>query len=462
MDLPASEVRKYGLGHIIKYARQKAINRIFGLRNPAIYPNSMPLMTESAFEYMRSGEKGASEVAEEAFGSFSLPVAELESHYIYQRLDGPNDTALAQTLAETMSILSGRNIQSLVANSGMSIFTAFLGLLRPGDTLIYHPILYGCTKNKIKSHLPKMNIKTVPNNLEDLNSLRKRCQEDESLRMLLLETELNPNLHIPPLEELAQIVTEANATRLSRGWRPIFLIADNTFPTFANLNLFNFGYHTVVESLTKFICGTGENMGGAAFIDMQHEYHLGEDDYGYLHNFLKMMQKDDGLSLSPFAAWDILRMLPSMEMRRSWVQKNAVKVAEFLKNHPYIRKVSYPGISVDEIQNQRARKYMVDEMGDFAPGYMIYFVLKGEGDEVKTKGRELLDWLSDNTSLKVKVSFGQQDTLIEMPSIMTHSSYSREELIEAGIDEGGIRLAVGWDGANYIMNALAVGLQQVF
>lgn len=459
LNIPPAKVRQYGLGHVIKYSRQKAINRVFGKTD--MYLNSAPLVTESAFEFVPQEGKGATEVAADAFSSFSQLEAELSFHYIYQRLNGPNDTVLALTLGETLSILSDREIGVLVLNTGMSAFTAMFDLLRPGDILIYHPVLYGCTKNKIVSHLPKMGIKIRTDRFDDLKSLKTKLLRSKKARMIVFETELNPTLEILPTDKIAEMVNEVNARRLEKGWQPVILIVDNTFPTFANMNVFNLGVHCVMESMTKFICGTGENMGGFLAVNMEHDFHLRDEDYGTLYQFLSMMQKDDGLSLSPFPAWDIVRFLPSIEMRRDRIQRHAQRVAEFLKEHPKVAKVNYPGMTGDPIQDERARALMKDEQGRFSPGYMIYFELRGPSKKVKAKGKKLLTWLSNNTSLKVKVSFGQQDTNLEHPAVMTHSSYSREELDTAGINEGGIRLAVGWDTAEYIMDCLKEGLQLI-
>ncbi|MCX5750443.1 MAG: PLP-dependent transferase [Candidatus Saganbacteria bacterium] len=470
IDIPAAEVRRFGLGHIIKVARQEAINRVIGPQ-AHWYPGSMPFCTESAFEFLEVEQRvaeaaqrqGATEVGADAFANFSLPDGELGHHYIYQRLDGPNDTALKRTIAKALSIINyGKNILAVVFNNGMSGFTAMFRLLRPGDILFYHPVCYGCTKNEIVSGLPLLGIKTQPEKFENLSTFRHALLTTKKARMVFLETELNPLMHIPPLEEIGAMIEEVNAKRIAKGWRPIIVFVDNTFPTFANMNPLGIpGIHIELESMTKFVAGDGENMGCFVAIDADHDFRLGPEDYGTLYQALMMRQKDLGLSMSPFPAWDLLRRLPSMEMRRSWVQANAQKVAEFLKHHPKVASVNYPGMMEDNAQNDRAHRLMVDEQGNFAPGYLVYFVLKGEGEEAKENARKLLNWLSVNTSIRVKVSFGQQETLIEVPSLMTHSSYSLNELLAADIDPGGIRLAMGWEDASYVMYALEEGLKQI-
>lgn len=222
------------------------------------------------------------------------------------------------------------------------------------------------------------------------------------------------------------------------------------------------GIPCVIESLTKFLAGTGENMGGMLAVDRGYDFALDEADYETLYRFFAMMQKDKGLSLSPFPAWDIARNLRSLEMRRDHVQPNAQRVAEFLKEHPHVAQLKYPGMTGDSVQDDRARKLMRDEQGRFSPGSMVYFELKGTPDEARDRGRRLLDWASEQTSLRVKVSFGQPMTLLEMPSCMTHSSYSMAELAAAGIHAGGIRLAMGWDNAQYVIDCLEAGLKEVF
>lgn len=453
--------RAYGLGHVVDVCLQTAINRVLGNTQPHVYFNSPPFVTESAFEVLHQGRKEATQVAADAFQAYSRPGAELASHYIYQRLNGPNDTVLALTLGGALSMLSDREIRVLVLNTGMSAFTAVFDLLRPGDILFYHPILYGCTKNKIVSHLPKLGIEVVPEKFDDLGELRTSLLRSRKARMIVFETELNPTLEILPTDKIAEMVDEVNVRRLAKGWRPVLLVVDNTFPTFANMNVFNLGVHCVIESMTKFIGGTGENMGALLAVDTGHDFHLTAEDYGSLYKFLAMMQKDDGLSLSPFPAWDIARNLRSIEMRRERVQPNAQRVAEFLRNHPKVTNVRYPGMMGDPVQDERAQRLMRDEKGNFAPGYMVYFELKGSPKKARDMGRRLLNWLSRHTSLKVKVSFGQPHTLLEQPAVMTHSSYSPGELKSAGISQGGIRLAMGWDTSAYVIDCLEEGLRRV-
>lgn len=459
--LSSEYAARYGLGRVVDVALQTAINRVVGKTGHA-YLNSPPLITESALEFLRQGTTGATDVAAGAFQSYSLPGSELDKHFIYQRLNGPNDTILSLSLGGILSTLSDRDINALVLNTGMSAFTAVFDILRPGDELFYHPILYGCTKNKIKSHLPRLGIKVTSERFEDLVGLRERLLGNEKARMLVFETEINPTLEILPVDEIGEMVAAVNKARLDKGWRPILAVADNTFPTFANMNVMKLGIPCVIESLTKFIAGTGENMGGMLAVDMGYDFCLGDEDHGNLYRFFAMMQKDDGLSLSPFPAWDISRNLRSIEMRRGHVQPRAQEVAEFLREHPRVATLKYPGITGDSVQDARARRLMTDERGDFAPGTMVYFELAGTPEEARDRGSRLLDWASEHTSLRVKVSFGQPMTLLEHPATMTHSSYSSAELAAAGLSEGGIRLAMGWDDPQYVIDCLREGLEKVF
>ncbi len=455
---------QFGLGRIVDVCLQTAINKVAGNPQPHHYLNSPPLYTESAFEFVEDPllGLGATDVGARAFQSYSHPQAELDSHYIYQRLNGQNDTILSLTLGGTLSVLSGRNIGTLVLNTGMSAFGATFDLLRPGDTLFFNPVLYGCTKNEVVAHLPKMGIKVVPDTLEDVSAMRARLLADESARMMVTETLLNPTLDLPPTDELAEMTDEVNGQRLAKGWRPVFFVVDNTFPTFANMNVFGHGVHIDIESLTKFISGKGENRGGMLAVDLGYDAHLTQEDYGALYNFFAMRQKDRGLSMAPFVAWDIARSLPDIEMRREHVQQNAFVVAQFLKEHPQVASLKYPGMTDNSVQDRRARRLMLNEYGKFAPGNMIYFELAGQTpEESVARAKKLLDWASRETSLRVKVSFGQRTTNLELPPAMTHSSYSPAELQAAGIGTG-IRLAMGWDNSAYVIDSLGEGLKVAY
>lgn len=227
--LSSADAAKYGLGHVVSVALQTAVNQVVGPTAHA-YLDSPPLITQSAFEFLRQGPLGATDVAAKAFQGYSCPGAELKTHYIYQRLNGPNDTMLALTLGGILSTLSDREVDVLVLNTGMSAFTAVFDLLRPGDELFYHPVLYGCTKNEIVSHLPKMGIKVTPERFEDLVALRERLLGNEKARMIVFETEINPTLEILPVDEIGEMINEVNRERLRKGWRPILVAADNTFP----------------------------------------------------------------------------------------------------------------------------------------------------------------------------------------------------------------------------------------
>jgi cystathionine beta-lyase/cystathionine gamma-synthase len=140
-------------------------------------------------------------------------------------------------------------------------------------------------------------------------------------------------------------------------------------------------------------------------------------------------------------------------------QENAKKVAAFLSEHPKIEKVRYPGLDSFP-QYEVAQRVLRDYDGNFAPGFMIYFTLRGSSPaESKAMGERMMDFVAQNAySVTLAVSLGQLRTLIEHPGSMTHAAYPAEEQLALGIDPGGIRLAVGIEHPNDIIGDLTAAL----
>ena len=165
------------------------------------------------------------------------------------------------------------------------------------------------------------------------------------------------------------------------------------------------------------------------------------------------MQAHFGAVLNTKSAWAILTYgLPTLALRMRQQIKSAMKVAEFLNTHSKIKFVNYPGLLTSKYY-ELAKKQMLDFDGNFAPGGMIYFVLKGDSPAAsKENGRKFMDYAADNAyTMTLAVSLGHTRTLLEHPASMTHSIVPPEELAARGIDPGGIRLAIGLENPNDIL-----------
>jgi cystathionine beta-lyase/cystathionine gamma-synthase len=200
----------------------------------------------------------------------------------------------------------------------------------------------------------------------------------------------------------------------------------------------------VVHSLTKGLSGFGTDMGGAVVT-------RGE----FVESLLRF-RKDFGGTLAPQTAWHMLVYgLPTLSLRIPRQQENALAVARFLENHREVDFVRYPGLESFP-QYGLAERQMRDYHGDFAPGIVLYFALKGKtpGDTVE-RARRFIDFIADNSyAITLAVSLGQLRTLIEHPASMTHSSYGADGQKNHGFDPGGIRLAVGVEDADDIIRDL--------
>ena len=180
-------------------------------------------------------------------------------------------------------------------------------------------------------------------------------------------------------------------------------------------------------------------------------------------DILLLYRKDFGAVLGTKAAWTILTYgLPTLHLRISRQTANAMKIAEFLAIHPKVEFVNYPGLKSYKYF-ELAQKQMRDFNGNFAPGSLLFFGVKGESlEEQKEKGRSLMNFAAKNAyTLTLAVSLGHTRTLIEHPATMTHSVIPPGELLEHGIHPGGIRLAVGIENPDDIIKDLSRSLEQI-
>ena len=175
---------------------------------------------------------------------------------------------------------------------------------------------------------------------------------------------------------------------------------------------------------------------------------------------LMLYRKDFGGVLSSKAAWPVLVVgLPSLSVRMRQMQATAQKVAEFLETRPEIERVLYPGLTSFP-QLALARRQMVDFDGNFAPGSMVYFVLKGANAHESLKRAErFINHIAQSAyCITLAVSLGNIRTLIEHPGSMTHSAFPADEQVAKGLDPGGVRLALGREKPDDVIRDLAASL----
>ncbi len=396
-----------------------------------------PISSSTTFR-LDSVERGAQGFVQFAqLESFTDDVAPI---FIYDRLGEPNKDMLEENLA-----FVERGEIAVSFASGMAAISAVLGILtKTGDEIITHPTLYGCTISLFNNWYTRYNIKTVTADLTNIENLKKAISKNT--RVIYFETPANPNLDIIDLKAVSDYVKQINAERNIN--EKIYVVVDNTFSTPYCQRPLEFGIDFVVYSLTKGIGGFGADMGGAV---------IGKKCF---RNSLLLYRKDFGGILNPKSAWAILTYgLPTLALRLKKQIDSAMKVAEYLSNHPKIKFVNYPGLPNYKYY-ELAKRQMLDFDGNFAPGCMIYFVLEGKDPaESKENGKNFMNYAADNAyTMTLAVSLGHTRTLIEHPATMTHSVVPPELLLEKGLDPGGIRLAMGLENPDDIINDLEKSL----
>lgn len=358
---------------------------------------------------------------------------------IYDRLDEPDRGMLEERLAAAEC-----GEMCITFTTGMAAISAILGILtRSGDHIIAHHTLYGCTYSLLANWYPRDNKKVSFINLLDHKRLMKEIKKET--RVIYFETPSNPILEITDIKALRKLVDGVNKKRKNE--EKITIIVDNTFATPFCQRPLTLGADVCIESLTKGIGGFGTDMGGAV---------IGPNS---LKHQLLMYRKDFGGVLAPKSAWPTLVYgLPTLPVRMKKQQENAMKVAEFLEKHPKVARVSYPGLK-SHPQHKIAREQMIDYDGNFAPGSMLYFVLKGSLEKASKAGSVIIDHLADKSLvITLAVSLGMIKTLIEHPSSMTHAAIPVKEQVKFGIDPGGIRLSLGIEDVNDIIADLETAL----
>lgn len=346
-----------------------------------------------------------------------------ESGFIYSRLGNPTSSVLEEKIAN----LEGGEAAA-VTSSGMGAITSALWTIcKAGDHIIADGTLYGCTFAYLSHGISRYGVEVTFLDTSDLDALKAALRPNT--KVVYLETPANPNLKITDIRAVSDLVHAYNAE--------IKVVCDNTFATPYLQRPLELGADVVVHSATKYLNGHGDVIAGVV---------VGKADY-IAEVRLFGIKDMTGSVLGPFESFLILRGLKTMEIRMDRHCESAQKVAEFLKDHPAVESISFPGLP-EHPGYEVAKKQMLK------PGAMISFEVKGG----RANGAKLLDSLE---LCSLAVSLGDAETLIEHPASMTHSPYSAEELKEVGISEGLVRLSVGLENVEDIIADLKQGLDKL-
>ena len=345
-----------------------------------------------------------------------------EEGYIYSRLGNPT-TAVAE---EKIAALECGEAAAATSSGMGAISSVLWTLLRAGDHVIADKILYGCTFALLSHGMTRYGVEVEFLDTSDLEAVKKAMKKNT--RVVYLETPANPNLKISDIEEIVKIAHTNEYTKV---------VVDNTFASPYLQKPLQLGADIVVHSATKYLNGHGDVIAGFA---------VGSKE---LISEIKLFGIKDmtGSVLGPTEAHLIIRGLKTFELRMQRHCENAMKVAEYLNAHSKVEKVYYPGL-----KDHEGYEIAVKQMTGF--GGIMSFELKGGFEAGKT--------LLNNVEMcALAVSLGDTETLIQHPASMTHSAYTCEELKEAGIPEGLVRLSVGLENIEDIIADLDKALEKV-
>jgi cystathionine beta-lyase/cystathionine gamma-synthase len=403
----------------------------------------LPPITSSATFRLDSAQRGAQGFTEFAHSSGEVSVKSKAPIYIYDRLNEPNKDMLEENLA-----YAEQGDIAVAFASGMAAISGVLGILTgSGSEIVAHKTLYGCTYSLMTNWYPRYQIATHFVDLSNPNNLRPKI--NNNTRVVYMESPVNPTLHLIDLKAVVDIVREVNKRRPPE--ERIYTVVDSTFATPFCQRPISFGVDFVVHSLTKAIGGFGTDIGGVVIGPQWSE------------DRLVLFRKDFGGVLAAKSAWPVLVVgLPSLACRMRQMQATSMKVAEFLMKRPEVECVRYPGLTTFA-QYELARRQMVDYDGNFAPGSMIYFAIKGQNaaDALKRAEKFINHVAKEAYCVTLAVSLGNIRTLIEHPGSMTHSAIPPDEQIAKGLDPGGIRLAIGLEKPDDIIKDLTRSLEHI-
>ncbi|MCI6381430.1 MAG: methionine gamma-lyase [Fusobacterium mortiferum] len=345
-----------------------------------------------------------------------------EEGYIYSRLGNPTTAVFEEKIAA----LEGGEA-AVATSSGIGAITSTLWtLLKAGDHVIADKTLYGCTFAYLNHGVAKFGVEVDFIDTSDLELVRKTMKSNT--RVVYLETPANPNMKVVDIKAVAEIA-HTNPNTL--------VVVDNTFATPFCQRPLELGCDVVVHSVTKYLNGHGDVIAGVVISKKE------------IIDQVRLVGVKDmtGSVLGPTEAFYIIRGMKTFELRMRRHCENAMKVAEYLEAHDKIEKVYYPGLKSHD-------GYEVASKQMEAFGGILAFELKGGFEAGKT--------LLNNVKMAaLAVSLGDAETLIQHPASMTHSPYTKEERLAAGITDGLVRLSVGLENIEDIIADLEYGLAQI-
>lgn len=410
----------------------------YGYEKDTQRTTAVPLYQSTAYEFKSA--KHASDL-------FSLQ----DLGNIYTRLTNPTTAILEARLAKLE-----KGASTLATSSGQAaIFYAIANVVQSGDNIVISNKIYGGSVTLLKHTIKRFGVEARVFDLDKPSSIEDLV--DENTKAIFFESLSNPQIAVADIEAISTIAQKYG----------IISICDNTVATPYLVNPIQYGTDVVVHSCSKYISGQGLSLGGVVidreglsdFIKSNPRYkHFNEPDesyHGLVYTELPFplfnlrirlaLLRDIGATPSPFNSWSLIQSLETLSLRIEKHSNNALKVAKFLASHPKVFNLNYPGLEESKY-NELAKKYF---KGGLCSGLISFEV------EDKQTAWQVLD---ETKLFQIVVNIGDSKSIITHPSSTTHQQIPLEEQKKIGIREGLIRLSIGLEDSDDLIEDLRVAL----
>lgn len=366
---------------------------------------------------------------------------------IYGRLTNPTEDVFEKRIAA----LEGGVAALAVASGAAAVTYTILNLAQNGDNIVSAKNIYGGSFNLFEHTLPQYGIET--NFVDIFNEEEVESAINEKTKALYIETLGNPNSDVVDIESVAKIAHK----------HKIPLVVDNTFATPYLVRPIEYGADIVVHSATKFIGGHGTSIGGVIVDGGKFDWEAsGKFDSltkpnpsyhgisftqtcgaaAFVTKVRAILLRDTGATVSPFNAFLFLQGLETLSLRVERHTYNALKVVEYLNNHPQVESVSHPSVSTDPKQQELYKKYFPN-----GGGSIFTFDIKGDAQKAK-------DFIDNLELFSLLANVADVKSLVIHPATTTHSQCTVEELLDQGIRPNTIRLSIGCENIDDIIQDL--------
>ena len=373
---------------------------------------------------------------------------------IYGRLTNPTEDVFEQRMAA----LEGGVAALAVASGAAALAYTFQNLAQNGDHIVAANNIYGGTYNYLAHTFPEYGVTTTFVDPADKEAIENAIKENT--KAVFIETLGNPNSDVVDIEAIAKIAHD----------NKIPLVIDNTFGTPYLIRPIEHGADIVVHSATKFIGGHGTTIGGVivdggkfdweasgkfpSLVEPNPSYHgvsftKAAGPAAFVTKIRAILLRDTGATLSPFHAFFFLQGLETLSLRVERHVENALKVVEYLNNHPQVEKVHHPSITDDPEQQRLYKKYFPNGAGS-----IFTFEIKGDAQKAK-------DFIDNLELFSLLANVADVKSLVIHPASTTHSQLSEEELLEQGIKPNTIRLSIGTEHIDDIIQDLEEAFKSV-